>query len=140
MLTHSLSKPEQASAYLKILDALGAPTNRRPENSLEAASAAIAEAIAFANEFPFSLADVFDLSERLTLYRDEVCGGGEPAVIDINALAIVEGCTREMAHLAARLAGVWNDDGTWRDDGIASTSPILLSFDDWNDHDNHDDD
>lgn len=130
MYNLDLSKPEAARAFLLTLRALNAPTDRRPCSSVEAASAALAEAVASHNEWAgdFSLGELFTLADKLINVRDEQARSA-PALYPINEIANVCG-SRTMALTAAKLCGAFLHDGSWIDEG--TSHPVLLNLKHWN--------
>lgn len=128
-----LSKPESARAFLRVLRALNAPTDRRPKTSEEATKSALAEVVAHHADWAgeFSLGELFSLVDALIIHRDEEAGAA-PAIYPIPELTEVCG-SRTMSVMAVKLCGAFCDAGVWVDGGIGE--PVTLTFDDWNPND-----
>lgn len=103
MLYQSLSRYARSKLYLAMLESLGVS---EPDTSEEAASAALCEAISFADPSKFSLAELFAAAEAVAFYRDEAAFG-QPVIYDLDSLTIALGA--DLAVMAIRLNGATFD-------------------------------
>ena len=130
MLPIPTTRAQEARRYLALHTVLGLPTEHLPRDSRMAALAALCDALSYSDGAEFTLGEIFGLSDRVLLYRDQICDSGEPAIFDVDRLAEREGVPYKIALLAVRLSGAWLDGARWRDDGVGV--PTLLTFNTWN--------
>lgn len=103
MLYQPLSRPTRSKLYLAMLESLGVS---QPDSPEQAASAALCEAVSFAEPSKFSLAEIFAAAEAVAFYRDEVAFG-QPVVYDLDSLQVALG--DDLAVMALRLNGATYD-------------------------------
>ena len=122
MIPQTFTRAQTARRYLKIRESFGL-TDANPVNSTQAASAALAEAIA--EHSNTGLAEVLALAEAVLSHRDFVAGAS-PAEYDIDSLADASG-SRDLAVLAVKLCGGYVHNGRhWIDDGVGEA--VLVTF------------
>ena len=130
MIPVPTTKGQQARTYLRVRSCFGL-SDDNPTNSIDAASAALAEAVAYySNGVDSSLAEIFTLAENVLAYRDDVAGAA-PATYDFESLSVAVG-SRDLAFLAIKLCGAYlHGPGVWQDDGAGR--PVAVTFpNDWN--------
>lgn len=103
MLHQTLSRPARSKLYLSMLESLGVS---QPDSPEKAASAALCEAVSFADPSKFSLAELFAAAEAVAFYRDDQAFG-QPVIYDLASLEAALGA--DLAVLALRLNGATFD-------------------------------
>lgn len=128
LITTQMTRGERSRAHVLILEALNAPIGRAKCKE-EAASAAMAEALAFfCDGVRFSLGELFALSDAVIFYRDQRCPT-PAASYNLESLDEIVG-DRDMARLGISLCGAMFDPETrsWRD-GPGQATRIVFGDD-----------
>lgn len=105
------TRAQRSVTYLAILEALKVPHDPAT-NSKDSRNAALAESIAFPQEECFSLAELHTFSDLILAHCNQYSGSSQ--VLDMPSL--IGACqNKDMARLAAMLAGFYTENGRWVD-------------------------